>query len=164
MCEFEPNLHLQETVRNPKPTQRVSHSDEQIRAAVQAVIDRKLSLRTVAEDYGITKSTLSRYVMKAKGAIVQGEATALVIHQPKFNHAKVFDDEQERSLSEYLLTASKMHAGMTRKMLMEFAYEYAKINRPTYPTTWDTNKQAGLSPHPVLLYNFAPCFNHDKLL
>lgn len=130
-------------VRNPKTTQRVSHSDEHIRAAVQAVIDRKLSLRAVAEEYQITKSTLSRYVAKAKNATDHGEVAANVTYQPRFNHAKVFDEPQETSLTEYLLTASKMHAGLTKRMLREFAYEYAKLNRITYPTTWDTNKIAG---------------------
>ena len=132
-------------VRNRKPIQRISHSDEHIRAAVEAVIDKKLSLRTAAEDYQLSKSTLSRYVMKAKCAIQNGEAAATVTYQPRNDHAKIFHDSQEKSLVEYLLTASKMHAGLTRKMLMGFAYEYAKINRLTYPATWDTNKQAGLS-------------------
>lgn len=138
-------------VRTRKPTQRVSHSDEHIRAAVHTVLDGKLPLRTVADDYGITKSTLSRYVLKTKEATKQGESAAMVSYQPRFNHAKVFDDQQESALTTYLLTASKMHSGLTRKMLMEFAYDYARLNNLTYPMNWDTNKKAGLFLHLLLL-------------
>jgi len=139
-------------VRNRKPTERITHADEQIRAAVRAVTERKLSLRAASVDYNISKSSLARYVTKAREAIIQGEAITAISYQPRYNHAKVFNDDQERALSEYLLVASKMHAGLTRKMLMELAFEYAKMNQFIYPTSWDTNSQAGLFIFSILRY------------
>jgi len=56
----------------------------------------------------------------------------------------VFTEEQENSLKEYIITASKMHQGKTKKMVREFAYDYAKTLNSKRPVPWDKTEMAGM--------------------
>ena len=59
-------VYLQKMVRIRKLIQRVFYSDEYIRVVVYMVLDGKLLLRIVVDDYGIIKFIFFRYVLKKK--------------------------------------------------------------------------------------------------
>lgn len=56
---------------------------------------------------------------------------------------RVFDDEQERMLANYIKDAAMLRFGLTLKELKELAYQFAKANQIQYPSTWDSEKMAG---------------------
>ena len=142
-------------VRKAKETKRARRSDHDINIAVEKVINREMSIREAAEEVGMTKSTLARAVMKKRKADKEGET--ILTYQPKHNHQQVFKDELEKMLMEYILTASKVHQGMTNTAVRRFAYEYAKHLELKYPSTWDKNEMAGGWSHKY--FNVVICFS-----
>jgi predicted transcriptional regulator len=74
--------------------------------AVCLVREDGLSVRKVAEMKGISKSALSRYVIKN-----QHDANARL--EKNYSHSKVFTTEQEEKLADYLLTCCSMFHGLT---------------------------------------------------
>lgn len=130
-------------VRNKTPTSRVRQSDEVILEAIQAVIDKKLTLRVAAETYQMKKSTLARAVVKHRKKIADGIQTPATF-QPNHGHQIVFTTDEEKLLEQYIIDASKRHHGMTKKLVQEFAYEYAQHLNKKYPTSWNVRKIAGM--------------------
>jgi transposase-like protein len=124
-------VYKKKTDRDPIPASLMQ-------SAVKQVIEKGFSVRSVANDLGIPRTTLLRYVQegKKKGTESEGNFSKTLATR------KVFSADQERSLKEYLVLASKHH-GLTKKLTRELAWEYAKRNGCTYPPTWDTNKCAG---------------------
>ena len=134
-------------VRNRIPSTK-SHTDDTVFAtAIKEVVDGTLSLRAAADTFAIPKSTLARDVTKYRNAaktVGNGEAATNISYQPNWNNRQVFTGEQESLLKEYLIEAAKHHAGLTKKMVRELSYEYAKTIGRKYPLTWDTNSTAGI--------------------
>ncbi|XP_072392377.1 uncharacterized protein [Diabrotica undecimpunctata] len=65
--------------------------------------------------------------------------------------------ELENELESYLITASKIHHGLTRKDTLGLAYQLAVRNGLKIPKNWDTNNSAGIDwlvgfrkRHPIL--------------
>ena len=57
---------------------------------------------------------------------------------------QVFTIEQENSLEQYALFASKIHCGLTKVEFQEMVYNFAIKNDIKVPKEWDSNnKQAG---------------------
>lgn len=128
-------------VRNRKPTRRNAVSDAVIRNAVDSVMNKEMSLRQASEMNGISKSRLARAVIKSKNAAKDG--LSISTFQPQHHHRMVFNTNQEDMLMSYILEASKIHQGMTKKSVRRFAYEYAKHLKLSYPDSWDPNETAG---------------------
>ena len=127
-------------VRKAKETKRARRSDHDINTAVEKVINREMSIREAAEEVGMTKSTLARAVMKKRKADKEGET--ILTYQ---------------MLMEYILTASKVHQGMTKTAVRRFAYEYAKHLEQKHPSTWDNIEKAGGRSHKY--FNLVICFS-----
>lgn len=127
-------------VRNRKPTGRVRHSDEEILHAVRKVVNKELTIREAADSINISKSTLARAVLKYK----QSPESTTLTFQPNHGHQIVFTPKEESLLTEYILDASKFHCGLSKKMVREFAFEYATKCDITCPSTWKENCMAGM--------------------
>lgn len=84
--------------------------------------------------------TLARASRKWKNADEQQKEN--ISFQPNDGHHKVFTSAEENSLVEYIITASKLHQGLSKNMC-EFAYEYAKALNRKYPASWERNQTAG---------------------
>lgn len=129
-------------VRNRKQTDRQRLSDEDMREAVRMVINKADTLSGVARRFGLAKSTLFRAVGKEHDANKQG--TTVVTFQPNHGHQQVFTHKEEQDLVDYIKDASKIHQGMTKKMVREFAYQWATSLKKKHPPNWSTNTMAGM--------------------
>lgn len=128
-------------VRNKKTCTRVKKSDADIASAVEKVITKEMTIREAADNIGMNKSTLARAVSKKR--VADKEGREVETFQPNHGHNLVFSTQQEAMLLEYILHASKLHQGMTKKSVQKFAHEYAKHLEIKYPSSWDTNEMAG---------------------
>ena len=128
-------------VRNRAPTKRNRPDDTNIHDAVQSVINKTLTLRMAAESVGMTKSTLARAVDKARKAQECGDTVATF--QPRHGQPRIFNDREESLLVDYVIKASKLHSGLTKKMVREFAHEYACHLNRKQPENWKRDNMAG---------------------
>ncbi|XP_065642713.1 uncharacterized protein LOC136074335 [Hydra vulgaris] len=64
--------------------------------------------------------------------------------KPNYNNRQVFTAEDEKSLSSYLLIASKMNYGLSTRSTRFLAYEFALKNNKICPSSWIKNKIAGI--------------------
>lgn len=124
--------------RSKEGHKRPKVSEENLGAAVKAVLTCKKSVRGASKEFNVSRTTLQRH-------LEAHEKSGEVDFTYKTNSAvwKVFSCEEEKSLVTYLITASHMHYGLSRKEVMELAYQYAKQNSKTYPPSWDVNCMAG---------------------
>lgn len=118
-----------------RKTNKSPTSPQRMQKAVLEVIAGG-KLRTTAKKFNIDKMTLRRYTVKYK---TLGEATNFV---PNYKSSQTFNFEEERNLSQYLLTASKMNYGFTSKEARKFAYLYAIKNNKRIPENWSKTETA----------------------
>lgn len=109
---------------------------EAMAAAVLEVVEENKGIRKVAQDRGISKSTLQRYVDKYK----KDEDCPM---SPNYTHKQVFNKEQECLLADYLKKTSKMFHGLTSTQAKQLAFEMAERNKISMPPTWKEKKMAG---------------------
>lgn len=102
------------------------------------LVENGQSIRETANDLGIPKSTLQRYVDKAKRFGLEN-----IRKTSKWDNARVFDVQEEMALEQYLLTAAKHCHGLTITSTKQLAYQYAKKNNKPYPDSWNRNERAG---------------------
>lgn len=120
---------------------------EVMKQAVQEVVDKGQPLRQISKDFGVSRTTLRRYVNEAKekglGAM---NCFAKTVSPDCFAkaHRFVFSKPEEDLLANYLTSASRQRHGLTKKMTRELALEYAKRNNKEYPSSWNTNGMAGV--------------------
>ena len=112
---------------------------EVMEAAARAVVSREKSLNEAALEFSIPKTTLFRYVAKLKTST---DSTP-VSFRPHYDVRRIFSDNEEKMLVEYLLTASKLHHGLAPKAARELAYQFAEANRRDMPRNWVLNMTAG---------------------
>ena len=67
---------------------------------------------------------------------------------------QIFSFEQEVHLMNYMVTALKMHHGLTTVEVRKLAYQYGSILKLPMPLNWKTNCQA----RPDWLYGFVRIF------
>ena len=128
-------------VRNRKSTERKvgNTSSERMKDAVEKVISEGKSIQSVCEMYNIKFSTLRRYVQKARDA----GNTGLTSYAPNYRCRQVFTDVEERLLQDYLIKASKIQFGLTRKQVRKLAFDFAVKNGKEFPESWSTSGYAG---------------------
>lgn len=107
--------------------------------AVRMVCEERKSLREVAKIKNLSKSALARHVKKA----VASSDRDNLIFQTNLICGMVFSNEEEGMLRDYLLTASRMHYGLTAFQARTLAFEYAVALKKKCPLTWEKNKVAG---------------------
>ena len=96
---------------------KMAPSKARILEAITDINDGK-SIRQVAKAFGISKSSLQRHVKKYSEA---SNKDSIIFHR-NLVCGLVFSEEQELSLVEYLLTASRMHFGLTSVQVRILAY------------------------------------------
>ncbi|KAI5696449.1 hypothetical protein M8J76_000298 [Diaphorina citri] len=94
------------------------------------------SIRDVCKQYNVTRETLRRKVNAIK-------AKKEVTFTPKYNHRQVFNQDQEDKTVHYLKLSCAMFYGLTSTDCRKLAYQTARINEMSYPSSWDKDGQAG---------------------
>lgn len=127
-------------VRNPKrKTDRVVPPADHMAEAVRRVLEERESIRSVAADMGLNRMTLCRYVSKKKKA-AEGES---VRYTPNYSVRRVFSEQQELELVEYIKTTAKICYGITRSDLMKLGSQLAIKNKVKCPESWFGNEITG---------------------
>ncbi|XP_022829429.1 uncharacterized protein LOC111359389 [Spodoptera litura] len=108
--------------------------------AFEEVTLRGQSLRNAASSYNLNYMSLQRYIKKKQA--FQDNATEVI---PSMGYAspKVFTDEEENILCEYLLTCAASNYGLTTKETRRIAFMLAKKYNKKYPASWEKNEMAG---------------------
>lgn len=96
------------------------------------------SLRTAAEKNGLNHCSLLRYVRKRDAT--GGDENQEMGYKA---HNRVFNQEQERELSKYLIRCADIYFGLTKKDVMKLAYELTVKYNLSRPRTWDDKEMAG---------------------
>nr|CAI5839589.1 unnamed protein product [Callosobruchus analis] len=99
------------------------------------------SLRTAAELKNVKCTTLHRYVQKRKTAEVGIE----IRMSPNYAVNKIFSNELEDALEQYVVTCAKMCYGLDTVETRHLAYEMAKFHSLKIPQSWEDRKMAGIS-------------------
>src|SRR6218665_3120223 len=98
----------QEKKKTDRPPRELIPEDS-MKAAGAAVLDGK-PVNAVARESGATHMTLEQYVSKSE--LLQ---TPYIVCRPVYATTQIFTDEEERTLSNYLLRATKLHYGFSWK-------------------------------------------------
>jgi len=114
-------------------------SAQTMKAAAESVVSGEKSLGAAANDNGIAKTTLFRYVLKLRQT---GDREA-VKFSPNYKVRQILTDDEESLLADYLLTASKLHHGLSPKEARVMAFDFAAANLNTVPPSWILNQRAG---------------------
>lgn len=121
--------YKKKTNRGDKPT---SFYEE----AAKIVREQKKSIRSVAKEFGICHVTLMRFIKKQKD---NKEVTAGYKAT-----RQIFNNDQEKILSEYLLKCSSIYFGLLPSEVRKLAYECAsKFKIQSIPQSWHDNGTAG---------------------
>lgn len=127
-------------VRTYKRKTQIGHTNEVLmKEAAMSVINRDQSLCQAAQHFGIPKTTLLRYVVKMRKAGKEVD----VKFCPNYGVRQIFTEREESLLVEYLMTASKLHHGLSTKAARVLAYDYATANKKEIPSNWIINQVAG---------------------
>lgn len=121
-----------------RKTSKGQFDENNMRAAVNAFIESKISIRQAALRYSLKFQTVFEYVKKQR----QTPDTNIRM-SPNYACRQIFSRENENALADYILTCSKMCYGQTIVNIKKLAYEMAIINGLPVPNSWQTNKQAG---------------------
>ena len=124
-----------------RKTDREIISHEKMKEAVEKVLAGG-SLREVATPLGLSKTTLQRYVQKVKST--PSEAVPNLRLTPNYSVNKIFSDEEEMSLREYLINCSRMNYGLNYQSVRLLAYQFAAENDKKIPESWKPQKIASL--------------------
>ena len=123
--------------RDKKTRTRAIFSNETMQEAVRRVRNGE-SLRKVSEVLNVSKSTLQRYVEKAKISKQDD-----ISYTPNYHVRKIFTTEEEITLVGYIIDCSKMNFGLTRRDIKHLAYALGIRNDKSVPQNWIVHKMAG---------------------
>ncbi|KAE8743266.1 hypothetical protein FOCC_FOCC011146 [Frankliniella occidentalis] len=126
-------------VRNYKPkTERGKFGEGNMKAAIEAV-KGGLSLRIAAERFNVKHQTLYKKYKENK------DSPDINLEDLKkgFATRRLFTDEQETSLAEYVLILAQMGLGLSVEQTCQLAYEFAVINKIEMPKNWKNNECGG---------------------
>lgn len=117
-----------------------SHTAEDMLRAMM-LNRRGWSMRKAAKECNVYYPTLQRYI--AKNTAIRTEHLKSQRLTPNYNVNKVFSDEQERILIEYIKECSLKFYGLSTKDVRRVAYQMAAINNIKVPDCWNREKMAG---------------------
>ena len=104
--------------------------------AVKEIMDRGKSIRLVARETGLAKSSLQRRINAYRTDPECDLST-------NYSHSLIFSPDEEQTLIEYIVRSSDMFYGLTPDMVRKLAYETAKFNNMKIPESWEKTKMAG---------------------
>ncbi|CAG5029494.1 unnamed protein product [Parnassius apollo] len=109
-------------MRNYKrKSDRGTKSVELMQRTADLVINENKSLRQVCRDYELSKTSLSRFIKRMKNDPVN---LRFGYGSPR----QIFNNEQEASLTEYLLKLVQIFQGIGPKVVRRMAYDCAITN------------------------------------
>lgn len=124
--------------RSKQNIKRASFDGDKIETAVRLLKEKKFSLHGASKHFQIPRTSLRRYY-----SYVMKEGTSVKDIRKNLAVKRIFDDEQERMLVNYIKEAAILQFGLTLKEVKKLAYQFAKANQIKYPTKWDSDKMAG---------------------
>jgi transposase len=95
-----------------------------------------MSIRAAADRFGINFMTLYRYVKKSK--LAPDNPPSVGYAKP----SKIFTQQQEEELAEYVEDCSKIYYGLTTRDLRKLAYDLAVANKNKIPYNWINTQMA----------------------
>lgn len=141
-----------------RKTNRSAISEKNICAAVEDVLQGRLSIRMAASTYNLTKSTVGNRVNKIKRRRLEDsnrdhdaperkdpdyQISFASPFQSKYSSQQVFTIAQEEQLAKYFIQSSKINYGLTYTQAQKLAYDYAKKLNVKYPPSWNNSLSAG---------------------
>ena len=124
-------------VRHYKPkAQKGRHDGTLMQRAVEDVRNGK-SLRSVARDLKLNRTTLGRYVKRMEGIALEA------ITSEHSQHRQIFTSAEEILLRNYLLQCCKICYRLKYKQTRILAYVYATTLNKNLPPNWERDGMAG---------------------
>lgn len=112
---------------------------ETLTLAVKEVISGT-SVRKASQIFKLPKSTIFKYV---KINNQENNMNNLSIKPLTNDVKKIFSEEEETKLYEYLKKAASLHFGLDIRTTRKLSYDYAKAIKKTIPNSWNKNEIAG---------------------
>lgn len=112
------------------------HEADKIKEAIEQIKQGK-KIGQVAKLMNIPYTTLYRY--HSKSVIVDNPR-----YTPNYANRQIFDENQEKSLVEYIVKCSQMFYGLTPVEVRRLGYEMANTNNIRMPDKWHESKLAGI--------------------
>lgn len=110
--------------------------EEMQRAATE--VQGGKSIRKVATERKIDRSTLRRFLKKKEGGAVR-----VAGYTGTANAKRVFTEEMEEDLANHVKKLSDQFHGLTAKKCRDLAFEMAERNNIPVPESWKDNRSAG---------------------
>lgn len=110
-------------------------------AQVLQQLENRPSLRQAAADFNVNYKALERFVKKHSP-----EEIASGTSNTTFGHSldnRVFNDNEENLLEQYLKQASDIYFGLAPKEVRKLAYSYGIALNKKLPPKWPTTQMAG---------------------
>ncbi|XP_026128983.1 uncharacterized protein LOC113109562 isoform X2 [Carassius auratus] len=101
-------------------------------------VKRGKSIRTVAKERKIGRSTLQRYMKKA-----EEKREKTVGYRGTAEARRILSEELEEELAEHIRVLSEGVHGLTPKKCREIAFEFAQKNNIPVPNNWGEQRLAG---------------------
>lgn len=129
---------FQEMVRSYKrKSDKGLYNEDNLKRAVNLVSEGR-SIRSAADQCGVKRETLRR-----KMKLLNMTPGIEVEFKPNYSHQKIFSEDQEHVIADYLKTSCKMFYGLTSKECRKLAYEIAIANDVKCPISWKEKQMAG---------------------
>lgn len=124
-------------VRKYKKKKVKELSQEDMKKAINEVMNKKKTLRAAAKKYSINLSTLYYRIVKVKEYALSEEKDTGPYKR------RVFTPDEEAILSRYFVTYSNLNYGISYIQMRMLAYVYAKSLDREVPVNWETDNSAG---------------------
>lgn len=122
--------------RSKTGVKRKKIDKQDIETAIKFIQEKKMTIGEASRHFNLKKPTLIFHLNKFKQS-----GNLIYSYSPK-KPKKVFSDEEEQLLLQYLTTAANMHYGLTKSQVMRLAYDFAKANNKVTDPSWIANKSA----------------------
>lgn len=124
-----PRVRVRKTSRGQVDLSRYKDAYEEVKAGN--------SLRKAAEKHALDHCSLFRYIRKRDACDEENQNMG---YKP---HNRVFNEQQEREMSKYLIRCADIYFGLSQKDVRKLAYELTIKYNLSRPRTWDDNEMAG---------------------
>ncbi|KAF6216542.1 hypothetical protein GE061_000885 [Apolygus lucorum] len=123
--------------RSENGVKRPPVDKQKLELAVNEVL-KGMSINECSKIHNIGRWTISRHLTNFKE-----QNSENFEYKNNCGHRKVFTDDEEKDLVNYLLLASRIYFGITKRGLSTLAFEFARQNGKHFPKTWHDNAKAG---------------------
>jgi len=123
-------------VRTYKRKSMGMYDEVDLRKAIDLVTKGR-SIRSAADECSVKRETLRRKIKRINSPGVEFEL------KPNYSHEKVFTDDQEHTIGDYLKMCCKMFYGLTAKEPQTSQTETAVVNKVKCPQSWFEKEMAG---------------------